>query len=476
MVRFSSILLFLRKESESITMQLAIKVKGPHAQMVSYLLAKNPANLYERKEKEATVRLVYSRFEEEQVDVFLYAEPDPIALIRNSPDAYDITSYINDREFAVSSLFLTYIRSALGTAINGKPQEEYKKWVDHAFDIELQFGPVATQLKEETIEALFAPMGYTVSIEYGNIDYAVKMKEQSSAKYLSIQGKQTLQNALKHILVLIPVLDNYKHYFIDEREIEKLNRHGEGWLEEHPLRNLILKRALRYSPLVHKSKFELLTDDNKETKEPNPPKVRLNDLRYEAIIDVIQRLPKKGKVVDFGSGEGKLSTRLGFLAGVQEILAVEPSQKSQIRALQRFEKAKRDVGFVAPTPIFGSLFYADDRLRQKDVMILCEVMEHINEHRLPSVFQTIFTYYQPSTLIVTTPNREYNQVYEMQKKFRHSDHRFEWTRAQFASWCESWTANDAYSFSIIGIGEEHEQFGFPTQMAVFTSEERKNNA
>jgi 2-polyprenyl-3-methyl-5-hydroxy-6-metoxy-1,4-benzoquinol methylase len=176
-------------------------------------------------------------------------------------------------------------------------------------------------------------------------------------------------------------------------------------LEEHPLRNLILKRALRYSPLVKKSKFELSkkADDDKENEESSVPKVRLNDLRYEAIIDVIQSLPKKGKIIDFGSGEGKLSTRLGFLAGVQEILAVEPSQKSQVRALQRFEKAKRGDGFVAPTPVFGSLFHADDRLRQKDVMILCEVMEHIDEHRLPSVFQTIFTYYQPRTLIITTP-------------------------------------------------------------------------
>lgn len=457
-------------------MQLVINAKGPNAPVLSHLLAKNPHNLYERTEKEAVVRLVYSKFEPEEVEVFLYAVPDPLELVRNSPATYDITQYINDREFAVSSLFLAYIRSALSTALNGKPKEEYHAWVDHPFELEIQFGPVATHLQEEVIEALFAPMGYEVAVEYGEMDYRVKVREQSSAKYIIIRGKQTLQQALKHVAVLIPVLDNYKHYFLDDRELEKLERYGEGWLEDHPLQSLILKRTLRFAPLIKKSKFQLRKKRDESAKQDlDIPKVKLNDLRYEAILSTISQLPQKSKIVDLGSGEGKLSTRLGFLPEVREILAVEPSQKSQLRALERFEKAKRREGFVGPVSLISSLFYIDDRLCGKDVMVLCEVMEHIDEYRLQTVFQTIFSHYQPVTLIVTTPNREYNQVYDMQKELRHSDHRFEWTREQFANWCESWTLSYDYTITIDGIGEEHELFGFPTQMAIFKRKEEMKN-
>jgi 3' terminal RNA ribose 2'-O-methyltransferase Hen1 len=450
-------------------MQLNLKAKGTHVQMLSHLLAKNPENVYERTEKEAIVRLVYTKFETEEVEVFLYAVPDPVELVRNSPDTYDITQYINDREFAVSSLFLTYIKSALGTALNGRPKEEYRDWVNHPFSFDVSFGPIATNITDDTIKALFAPMGYEVEIEYGDISYRVKIKEQSSARYITIRGKQTLQKMLKHLFVLIPVLDNYKHYFVDEREIDKLDRYGEGWLEEHPLRSLIIKRSLRFSPLIKNSKFQLSKKGHEsQTKEdPRPPKVKLNDQRYEAILSIVEKLPHKASVVDLGSGEGKLSTRLGFLPGIKEILAVEPSQRSQLHALERFEKAKRKAGFIEPISLVGSLFYTDDRLCNKDVMILCEVMEHIDEHRLPTVFQTIFTHYQPTTLLVTTPNKEYNRVYEMQKEFRHSDHRFEWTRDQFTRWAHICAQKHAYTVNIEGIGEEHLLFGFPTQMAVF---------
>jgi 3' terminal RNA ribose 2'-O-methyltransferase Hen1 len=474
MVRFPYSLDHTRKEF--CFLQLVINAKGSHAQVLSHLLAKNPHNLYERTEKEAVVRLVYNKYEQDEVEVFLYAVPDPIELVHNSPETYDITQYINDREFAVSSLFLAYIRNTLSTALNGKPKEEYHSWVAHPFALEIKFGPVATHLQEETINALFAPMGYKVEIEYGEMNYQVKVREQSSAKYITIRGTHTLQHALKHIAVLIPVLDNYKHYFLDERELEKLERYGEGWLENHPLQSLILKRTLRFAPLIKKSKFQLETkEDDSLKQQADVPKIKLNNLRYEAILSVISQLSKKAKIVDVGSGEGKLSVRLGFLGGASEILAVEPSQKSQLRALERFEKAKRKESFVEPISIISSLFYTDDRLCNKDVMVLCEVMEHIDEYRLPSVFQTIFKHYQPHTLIVTTPNREYNQVYEMEKEYLHSDHRFEWTREQFTNWCKSWTQSSGYTVTIRGIGEEHELYGFPTQMAVFKREEENSS-
>ncbi|MFK9094821.1 3' terminal RNA ribose 2'-O-methyltransferase Hen1 [Bacillus salipaludis] len=445
-------------------MQLSLTVRGPGAKAVSYLLGKNPNNLFERGEKGRTVRLVYTTFSSEEVQVHIFVKIDPIELVKNSPDLFDITHYINDREFAVSSIFVSSIRKALGTALNGKPKEEYTSWVSHPFEIELAFGPIASDLRNQELEGLFTPIGYNVEIERGTST----IREKSSARFITLKGKQTIQNALKHVSILIPVIDNYKHYFIDEREIEKLDRYGEGWLESHPMKTMILKRSLRFQNMISQSKF--YEQETNPFKEEKPAKVRLNDLRYEAIINYIETLAKRESIVNLGAGEGKLSVQLGFIEGVQEILSVEPSNKARLKAMERFEQARGKRGYIEPKSIAGSLFYYDERITNKDVMILCEVIEHIDEYRLSKIFDTIFKDNRPSVLIVTTPNQEYNVVYEMEDVMRHSDHRFEWTIAEFRKKCKEWSIPYPYQVSFQGIGEKHPDYGHPTQMAIFTRE------
>jgi hypothetical protein len=163
-----------------------------------------------------------------------------------------------------------------------------------------------------------------------------------------------------------------------------------------------------------------------------------------------------------------LSVRLGFIPGVKEILAVEPTEKEQLRALKRFAEASRKDDFISPTPIWGSLFYYDEQLRGKDVMILNEVIEHIDERRLPRVMDTILGSYKPNVLLITTPNVEYNTVYQMDEELRHKDHRFEWTRTEFSEWTDTWAKNYAYDIQLDGIGEEAEGYGYPSQIAIFT--------
>ena len=442
-------------------MQLTIKAIGEHVQVLSHLLAKNPANRYERDQKDHLVRLFFSKFSENEVEVTAFVTPDPLALVNNTDQSYDITHYINDREFAVSSIFTSLIRSAFATALNGKPKEDYVPWVGKTFDLTFSFGPVATDLDKETIYALFEPLGYSVQIEYEVPDYTFSLKEQSSALYLSVSGNVTLQKGLQQLFVLIPLLDNYKHYYIDEREIEKLERYGEGWLEYHPMREFIIKKSLRFKELY--SQFGL-TDHRKAEQQP------LNELRYEKIVEKVMSLPRRRKIVDFGSGEGKLSAKLGFIEGVEEVLAVEPSTTETIKAVKRFERLKEEKGFVEPIPTSGSVFYFDDRLQQKDIMILCEVIEHIDEERLPKVMDLILRQYRPAALIITTPNQEFNEVYEMEEERRHEDHRFEWTRQQFREWCYQ-VKTDDYIVEFEGIGNEDRDHGTPTQMCTFTRKE-----
>lgn len=443
-------------------MQLTIRATGENAKMVSYLLAKNPNNIYERNQKGHLVRMFYSKFNDEELEATIFVTPDPLEMLQNKSNSYDITHYINDREFAVSSIFCSFIRSALGTALNGQPKEEYSEWVGHRFPLALEFGPVSSSLSDKQLAGLFQPMGYEVAISRPEIHYSFDLKEKSSARTLTLTGHQTLQNALRHLFVLIPVIDNYKHYFIDEKEIDKLERYGEGWLEEHPLRELIYRQALRFKEiysLVEKPAADELI------KEP-VKKARLNDMRYEKIIETASRLKPKS-VVDFGSGEGKLAVQLGFMDGIEELLAVEPSQSETLKAIRRFEKVKGQAGFIEPETLWGSLFYYDERLKGKDLIILCEVIEHIDAERLPKALDTILHSYAPESLIITTPNREYNELYDMDNHFRHDDHRFEWTRKEFQDWCSERNHQDHYELEFSGIGEEQELQGQPTQMCVF---------
>lgn len=531
-------------------MHLILKASGADAGVISHLLAKNPLNIYDRVDKGVRVRMVYTTATENETEVLIHAEPDPVDLVRGTPDGYDITQYINDREFVTSSLFCSYIRGALGTALNGKPKEDYVQWVGHTFELELTFGPVASDLPDRVVEELFSSLGYAVSMERGELSYSFNLKNKSTVRHIILRGRNTVQHALRQLFLLIPVLDNYKHYFISEDEIDKIKRYGEGWLDAHPLKELIVKRTLRFTELIrqyerqegaltvffgqeggigHTSDTAILennaghreereqdqrvsesdsdgmqlnadskstavgTDADTEIEDgdakiadvdtgtaggdggQSEPPVRLNELRYRAITDVVAALPVKRRIVDMGAGEGKLSARLAYIPGVEAILAVEPSGQSRLRSMERFAKLEGRSGVVAmPEPIIGSLFYFDEQMQNQDVMILCEVIEHIEEYRLNGIMDTIMNEYQPEVLLVTTPNKEYNEVYAMeQEHFRHHDHRFEWTRAELVSRCEEWTQQGNYGYEIMGIGEHAEGYGQPTQLVIF--ERRKES-
>lgn len=231
-------------------MHLIVKACGVNAGVVSHLLAKNPNNVYDRTDKGVRVRMVYTKASEQETEVLIHAEPDPVDLVRGTPDGYDITQYINDREFVTSSLFCSYIRNALGTALNGKPKEDYVRWVDHAFELELKFGPVASDLPDRVVEELFSCLGYDITVERGESAYSFDLKNRSTVRHITLRGKQTIQQALRQLFLLIPVLDNYKHYFISEDEIDKINRYGEGWLDTHPLKGLIVRRTLHLAELI----------------------------------------------------------------------------------------------------------------------------------------------------------------------------------------------------------------------------------
>jgi 3' terminal RNA ribose 2'-O-methyltransferase Hen1 len=121
--------------------------------------------------------------------------------------------------------------------------------------------------------------------------------------------------------------------------------------------------------------------------------------------------------------------------------------------------------------LHGSLTYTDQRMKGYDAATLVEVIEHLDEHRLQDLERAIFQAARPSYVIVTTVNAEYNVKYEKLQKgsFRHSDHRFEWTRAEFEAWGNRIAEQFKYIVTYQPLGETDEQVGGPSQLAFFKS-------
>ncbi len=116
----------------------------------------------------------------------------------------------------------------------------------------------------------------------------------------------------------------------------------------------------------------------------------------------------------------------------------------------------------------GSLMYQDGRFSGYDAACLVEVIEHIAPEKLPILEQVLFGQAAPKTVIVTTPDRSYNERYGMaEDELRHRDHRFEWNGEEFRDWCRRVGERYGYSVQYRGVGNKEGEEDCPTRMGVF---------
>jgi 3' terminal RNA ribose 2'-O-methyltransferase Hen1 len=259
-------------------------------------------------------------------------------------------------------------------------------------------------------------------------------------------------------------------------DVDKLLRYGDGWLDTHPQKEWIVKRYVGYKKgLVKNALAELVTETAESTEQTDEKKdetvvakTPLGKLRYSAFADLIA---KRGitEVVDMGAGEGRLLELLVQNKNLKTILACEPTEMGLLKMRRNFEIWERKGRVkVNPEIIQSSLFYVDERLVGKECLALCEVIEHIDIDRIDDVMSIVLSKYAPKTFLMSTPNIEYNVVYELEG-FRHSDHRFEMTRTEFETFCQKHASSHGYEVSFTGIGDTHETLGQPTQLAIFTA-------
>jgi 3' terminal RNA ribose 2'-O-methyltransferase Hen1 len=457
-------------------MFLSIATTHRPATDLGFLLHKHPDRLHESELSFGRAYLFYPEANEERCEAALVLDVDPVRLVRGGAGGSSglQDQYVNDRPYAASSFLSVALSRMLRTAMGGASRER-PELAASDLALEARVTPLPARGGERLVHELFEPLGWTVEAE--------SIGEPPS-RYISLRlhGRQRLSALLNHLYVLIPVLDDDKHYWVGRDEIEKLLQRGVGWLEQHPARELIGSRYLKHQRSLTRAALARLLPEGEEeedTTEPGAPRnaveeqleapIRLADQRADAVIEAL-RIGEVATIADLGCGEGKLIARLARERWVTKLVGVDASLRSLEFAARRLKL--NEAGSPPESRVVvlhGALGYRDRRWAGVDAAVLAEVVEHIDPGRLPAAQRIVFGEARPRLVIVTTPNREYNALFPRLEAggFRHPDHRFEWTRAEFRTWAGATAEAFGYGAAFSDIGAVNTELGAPTQMAVF---------
>ena len=464
-------------------MLLTITTTHQPATDLGFLLHKNPAKLHSYELSFGKAHVFYPEATADRCTVALLLDVDPVGLVRGKGErgsGWTLDQYVNDRPYVLSSFMSVAMGRIFATAMTGRSKGR-QELADHKISLIAALPAVPCRGGDGLLRELFEPLGYQVKAERHVLDE--KFPEWGDGPYYSVavSGTVHLRDLLRHLYVLIPVLDAEKHYWVGRDEVEKLLRKGEGWLASHPHKESIVKRYLpRQRQLAREALARLAEEDSvdadeaaeahtqEEAKIEEP--IRLWQQRMTAVVDVLRSVGAK-RVLDLGCGEGKLLRDLLQEKSIAEIVGMDVSFRSLEIASQRLRlermppKQKERVKLL-----HGSLMYRDKRLAGYDAATVVEVIEHLDPPRLAAFERVLFAEARPKTVVVTTPNAEYNAKFETLPpgKFRHKDHRFEWTRSEFRNWSQEIAQRFGYTVQHLQVGAEDPQLGSPTQMGVFS--------
>jgi 3' terminal RNA ribose 2'-O-methyltransferase Hen1 len=450
---------------------------------LGYLLYKNPARVQEFDLSFCTAHVFYPETDADRCTAALLLDVDPVGLVRNrrgpAGEGFSLEQYVNDRPYTASSFLSVAIAQVFGSALSGNCRER-PELAKIPIPLKARISVLPCRGGEVFLRKLFEPLGYSVDAVHHPLDE--RFPEWGEGPYFTVELSRvtTLHDLLTHLYVLIPVLDNDKHYWIGDDEVEKLLRHGNPWLAEHPEKDQIVRRYLKHRKYLADQALARLIDADPEQEEESTEhhaseeeqveqKISLNEQRQSSVISVLKSCGAKS-VLDLGCSYGNLLRRLLDDKQFERIVGLDVSHRALEIAADRLnldrlpERQRQRI-----TLVHGSMIYRDQRLNGFDAAAVVEVIEHLDEPRLGAFERVLFEFARPKTVIVTTPNVEYNVRFETLPagKFRHRDHRFEWTRAQFRDWAESTARRFGYGARFLPVGADDPEVGPPTQMAIF---------
>ena len=459
-------------------MLLTLSTTHNPATDLGYLLAKNPARAQTFELNFGKAHVVYPEASDARCTAALLLDVDPVALVRGRGEGAGLLDqYVNDRPYVASSFLSVALAEVFGSALNGRSRER-PELAAAAIPLEAHLPALPARGGPEVVRRLFAPLGYDVEIAEHPLDPRFPEWGTSRVVSLTLRGTARLSDLLTHLYVLTPVLDAAKHYYFGDDELEKLLRRGEGWLAAHPERELITGRYLKRRRLVRAALERLVAEeapsesaeDAEAAAEPaDTRRVSLHDQRLDAVVEQLRRAGARS-VLDLGCGEGRLLRRLLAERQFDRILGMDVAYRALETARDRLRIDQLPPSQAQRvTLIQGSLLYRDARLAGYDAAAVVEVIEHLDPPRLAAFERVLFETARPQVVALTTPNAEYNVRFPTLAAgvFRHADHRFEWTRAEFQAWAERVAAAHGYQVSIAPVGPEDSEVGAPSQLALF---------
>ena len=400
---------------------------------------------------------------------------------KNPDQNFLLAQYVNDRPYAASSFMSVAISQVFGSALQGRCKDR-PELTAMAIPLTARIDVLPVRGGERFLRGVFEPLGYEVEAVRYPLDET--FPDWGDSPYFSVVVRKTttLAELLTHLYVLIPVFDGRKHYFVGDDEIEKLLTKGAGWLADHPEKDEIARRYLRFQPSLVRMALARLVQEEEPRKgdedEPRPQEkaeeslekpLSLNEQRIGAVLAALRASGAK-RVLDLGCGEGKLMRELLKDRRFEEVVGLDVSIRTLEVASRRLKLERLpDNQANRVRLLHGSLIYRDKRLEGFDAAAVVEVVEHLDPPRLTAFERVLFEFAKPRTVVLTTPNREYNVTWETLPagQFRHPDHRFEWTRREFQDWANGVAGRFGYAARFLPVGPEDETLGAPTQMGVF---------
>ena len=463
-------------------MLLTISTTYSPATDLGYLLHKHPARMQSFKLTFGQAHVFYPEARTEKCTAALLLDVDSVALVRRPhgqfAENFALAQYVSDRPYVASSFLSVAIAQVFSSALSGKCKDR-PQLVEAAIPLTAQLSILPCRGGERLLRRLFEPLGYTVEAGQHVLDRQFPDWGQSRYFTVTLENTCRLSELLTHLYVLIPVLDDEKHYWVGDAEIEKLLKHGNDWLAAHPEQESIARRYLKHQRrLTREALAQLREEDVQETDEATQAqeeaeveeRISLNELRLATVTEMLKQSGAR-RVLDLGCGEGKLLRKLLAEKQFEEIVGMDVSHRALKIAQERLHHDRLPEKQKERLRLFqGSLGYRDKRLAGYDAAAVVEVIEHLDLPRLAAFERILFEFACPRTIVLTTPNIEYNVKFENLQagNFRHKDHRFEWTRDEFQSWAADVAKRFGYAVVFHLIGPEAEGVGSPTQMAVFT--------
>ena len=439
---------------------------------LGYLLHKHPDKLQTVELSVGSAHMFYPEASEDSCTACLMLDINPIDLVRGDKgrNAFLQEHYVNDRPYTSNSFLSTALVKAFGSAINGTCHTKPELALT-AIPLKAKIHSLKVDCDKSYINKLFEPLDYKISYETIQLDSTFPSWGESKIVNLTIEKTTTLKEFLSQLYVFMVVLDNDRHFYISRNDIDVLIRRGENWLENHPEKDWITKRYLKNLRTLTSQALLRLANEDELIEEQQTPERKIN-LHQQRLNKALELLKESGaeSILDIGCGEGKLLKMLLKEGQFKKIAGMDVS-------FGELQKAKENLYLDQASPamrdrikIFqGSVTYKDERLKNFDAAALVEVIEHLDEERLPAMEKVVFGFAKPNFIIISTPNAEYNVVFEklQAETFRHDDHRFEWTRKEFADWCNKICDEFKYEVSIYPVGQEEENIGAPSQLAMF---------